>query len=439
MQNTAKTTLASLVEEHLTSLVREAICVQKHAKRARFHLTTENDGIIRRRLHAEDINLALQWRGSEKLYATGNVLPTTNDSKKKVDLNAYLKREMQNRPPSELGLTMHWLSVDGTQPNIMQNPRSEHLLNPSVPRLEDHSDQFDDYKERRQGIQVRKLLPRLLSEELQLYFARITLAIEKGGSTPADRQQQDAALTRLARDAGLQELVPFFVQYLAKQLHYHVSNVGHPEHCRTLIRMARSLLENPHMHLELHLHQLLPAILTTVVAKNLSARATDNHWALRDDAAQTLRQICDLFGDKYPSLKSTVLKTLCEAIGEDRPLTTVYGGLIGIACFGPRAVDAFVLPISIDYWNLWSSKLEKSTELINRCEIQRCQQALLTALSVFLQGTNLQEQAARLPSLPGASKDIDVDTVSHRALEDAFGDQLIPLRNEENEYNLCFV
>lgn len=56
-----------------------------------------------------------------------------------------------------------------------------------------------------------------------------------------------------------------------------------------------------------------------------------------------------------------------------------------------------------------------------------------------MQGTNLQEQAARLPSLPGASKDIDVDTVPRRALEDAFGDQLIPLRNEENEYNLCFV
>jgi transcription initiation factor TFIID subunit 6 len=251
MQATAKTTLASLVEDHLTSLVRETICVQRHAKRARFHQTSEDDGIIRRRLHAEDINLALQWRGSERLYATGTVLPTTNDSKKKVDLNAYLKSEMQDRPPSEIGLTMHWLAVDGTQPLIPQNPS---LVDAVVHRVEDEEDQLSQYQGHQQGVRVRQLLPRLLSEELQLYFTRITLALEKGGATPNDRQQQDDALARVARDAGLQELVPFFIQYLAKQLHLHV---GHPEHCRTLIRLTRSLLINLHIHLELHVSMLI--------------------------------------------------------------------------------------------------------------------------------------------------------------------------------------
>lgn len=422
MQATAKTTLASLVEDHLTSLVREAICVQRHAKRARFHQTSEDDGVIRRRLHAEDINLALQWRGSEILYATGTVLPTTNDSNKKVDLNAYLKSEMQDRPPSEIGLTMHWLAVDGTQPHIPQNPSSSQAQAESVVhRVEDDDDQLTQYQEHQQGVRVRQLLPRLLSEELQLYFTRITLALEKGGSNPTDRQQQDDALARVARDAGLQELVPFFIQYLAKQLHLHV---GHPEHCRTLIRLTRSLLINPHVHLELHLHQLLPAVMTHVVAKNLSTMLEGNHWALRNEAAQTLRQACDLFGEKYASLKATVLKKLCEAIGDDRPLTTIYGGLVGIALFGPKAVDAFVLPVAIHYWNAWGAALDKTGGLLARCEIQECQQAMLNALGVFLQGASLGEQA---------------DRISMEDLEEALGDQLVPLRNEPNEYAMCFI
>lgn len=251
MQATAKTTLASLVEEHLASLIREAVCVQRHAKRARFHQASEDDGVIRRRLHAEDINLALQWRGSERLYATGTVVPTSNDSKTKVDLNAYLKSELQQRPPSEIGLTMHWLAVDGTQPHIPQNPSQAESI---VHRVEADEDQWSQHQEQQQGVRVRQLLPRLLSEELQLYFTRITVALEKGGSTPIDRQQQDAALARVARDAGLQELVPFFIQYLAKQLHLHV---GHPEHCRTLIRLTRSLLINPYVHLELHVRHFV--------------------------------------------------------------------------------------------------------------------------------------------------------------------------------------
>jgi len=437
MQNTAKTTLASLVEDHLTSLVRESICIQKHAKRARFHLTTESDGIIRRRLHAEDINLALQWRGNEKLYATNAVLPTTEDSKKKVDLNAYLKKEMQERPPSELGLTLHWLAVNGIQPNIVQNPHNQNQAEPIVHKIEDNRDHLDQYREGGNVVRVGKLLNSLLSEELKLYFERITLAIEKGGSSLTDRQQQDAALTRLARDAGLQELVPFLVKYLAEQLRYHVENGGHIEHCRTLIRMARSLLINPFIHLELHLHQLLPAILTTVVAKNLSSKASDNHWALRDDGSQTLRQICDLFGEKYPTLRVKVLEQLHEAIVNNRPLTTVYGGLIGLSFFGAKAVDAFVLPLAIGYWNLWTKKLEKTSDMIDRCEIQNCQQAMLIALGVYLRAATLDERALKLQNLKGTYEDIDV--MPQRALEESMGDQIIPLRNEAEQYNLCFI
>ena len=277
MQATAKTTLASLVQDHITSVVNEAVCIGRHAKRARHH----GEYTVRRRLHADDINLALQWRGSSKLYGTSVVVPNEKDSVKKVDLNTYLKSEMSERAPSELGMTMHWLAVDGNQPSIPQNPTKQ--IHTAIVKEENSLD--------KESVRVRQLLPRLLSEELQLYFTRITLAMDKGDATPLDMQQQDAALLRVSRDAGLQELVPFFIQYLAKHIYLHI---GSPQHLRTLMRLTRSLLLNPHAHLELHLHQLLPPIVSCIVAKTLCTAPADNHWALRDEAAQTLLQACDL-------------------------------------------------------------------------------------------------------------------------------------------------
>lgn len=249
VSNLARPGLVSLVEEHMTGLVREAVAVQRHCKRARIHVPSESSTAAsnqpsapKRRLHAEDINMALQWRGSEKIYATATVGGNSSDDKK-VNLQDYIQSELELRPPHEVGLTVHWLAVDGVQPDIPENPEKTTKAAP-VHRVEP-----EEESETSDGVHVTQLLPRLLSEELQLYFSRITTAVERGGGTPITRQQQDVALMSVARDTGLQELIPFFVNYVSKSLYKHV---GNPDHCRTLVRLAQSLLENPHLHLELH-------------------------------------------------------------------------------------------------------------------------------------------------------------------------------------------
>jgi len=325
VQPDARSTLVSFTEQHITQLIREAVQVQHHCKRARFHLSNDKDtksnpsanatggsatsktksriGMLRRRLHADDINMALQWRGSEKIYATGIVgggrfLNSSSRDDKKVMLEDYLKSEMEVRPPQEVGLTLYWLAVNGIQPNVPQNPSgasgsaNANKRKQSAVHLVDAVDEDEDEDgSRGDGVQVTQLLPRLLSEELRLYFSRITEAVERGGATPVTRQQQDTALASLIRDPGLQELIPFMINYVTKNIFKHL---GNPEHCRTLIRMAQALLANPHIHLELYLHQLLPAILTMVVAQRLSSNPFDNHWILRYEAALCLVQACNL-------------------------------------------------------------------------------------------------------------------------------------------------
>eukprot|EP00531_Pseudo-nitzschia_arenysensis_P006944 CAMPEP_0116127472 /NCGR_PEP_ID=MMETSP0329-20121206/6857_1 /TAXON_ID=697910 /ORGANISM="Pseudo-nitzschia arenysensis, Strain B593" /LENGTH=459 /DNA_ID=CAMNT_0003621571 /DNA_START=81 /DNA_END=1460 /DNA_ORIENTATION=+ len=453
VQADARGTLLSYTEAHITQLIREAVQVQHHCKRARFHLSTDKDakstasssaaatktksrvGILRRRLHADDINMALQWRGSEKIYATGivgggGVTKSSSRDDKKVVLEDYLKSEIKIRPPQEVGLTLHWLAVDGVQPSIPQNPggvgtstSSANALkrkHPLVHRVEDDEDEED--ASGGDGVQVTQLLPRLLSEELRLYFSRITGAVERGGATPITRQQQDTALASLTQDPGLQELIPFMINYVTKNLYKHL---GNPEHCRTLIRMAQALLANPHIHLELYLHQLLPAILTMVVAHRLSSKSFDNHWILRYEAALCLVQACNLFGEDYATLKARVLKTLSDAIGPNRSLSTRYGGLVAITFFGPKAINAFVLPLALEYWNASESMLLTCTDLEQRMEIHMFEQAILDALGVFLGPTNRDSPEA-----------MDIEW---EELEDTFGDRLVMLSTNETEYATCFI
>jgi TAF6 C-terminal HEAT repeat domain len=630
MQASAKSSLLSLVEDHLTGLVQEALSVQRHAKRARLHepdyadvaaaaaagspasssggvgggggpgilppyfqdehydngvVSSSNNVVVRRRVHAADIIQALQLRGCETLYATpvvGNgdgdglwndglllMATTTNNnnnnnkkgnsaaengannasSKKKVVLKDFLQRECytmsQDMAPTEIAARMHWLAVDGKQPEIPQNPPPLPNLIPSSSAMYSSSGSvtamFGGGSSNKAGggggfvipnaasaaaataagLEIFQLQSAVLSEELQLYFTRVALAMERGSATPENEHQQDVVLQSLACDSGLQELVPFLVRYCQQQLYKHsrrgrgrsrkgvgsssavanaalnnASSAGAgAEHCRTLVRLATSMLRNPHLHLELQLHELLPALMTCVVTdsgtgrsshsssnkKNSRASASGaaaaaassagrggggtpaaaaaatlstpsitiglnstSHWALRREASLALLTAWQVYGEKYVTLKADALKALCQAIGPDRPLATRYGGFVAISCFGPKAIDAFLLPSILACWKEWETELEQYSarnDLMQRSNknyyessmrttlqiegVRMCQQAALDALNIFLNKVTDEEKAARL---------------SWNELEEPLGDRLVALNGSRGSpYAMCFI
>ncbi len=132
------------------------------------------------------------------------------------------------------------------------------------------------------------------------------------------------------------------------------------------------------------------------------------------------------FGEDYATLKARVLRKLCEAISPDKPLTTQFGGIVGITFFGPKAINAFVLPLVVGYWQQWQEALAlELMDLEQRMDVQMCQQATLNALGVFLGPSNKEAPEAM---------DMGWDE-----LEDTFGDQLVLLSTNETEYALCFI
>ena len=132
------------------------------------------------------------------------------------------------------------------------------------------------------------------------------------------------------------------------------------------------------------------------------------------------------FGEQYTTLKARVLRTLCEALSPDMPLTTQYGGIVGISRFGPKAVDAFLLPLATSYWTRWEEALKASAynDINGRFELQQCQRALLEGLALFMLSVSPEEQSER----------VDWD-----AMSEVFGERLIPLRPEPSEYIDCLV
>jgi transcription initiation factor TFIID subunit 6 len=128
------------------------------------------------------------------------------------------------------------------------------------------------------------------------------------------------------------------------------------------------------------------------VAKKLCINPNDDHWILRQEAAECFAKVCRIYNDQYSTLKPRCIKLLTQqALRLDRPLSTQYGGIVAISLFGPRAVDAFLLPLAKKYWMTWEAELKEvmafrcKRNMIKEYELHMCQQALLVScLSVLV-------------------------------------------------------
>lgn len=65
--------------------------------------------------------------------------------------------------------------------------------------------------------------------------------------------------------------------------------------------------------LHLQLHELIPAVVTCIVSKQLCLRPdVDNHWALRDFAARLMAQSCKTFSTTTNNIQSRITKTFTK-------------------------------------------------------------------------------------------------------------------------------
>ncbi|KAG6405295.1 hypothetical protein SASPL_132882 [Salvia splendens] len=375
--------LAADVEYRIREIMQESIKCMRHSKRTT--LTTD------------DVDSALGLRNVEPIYgfASGDPLRFERAAghkdlfyieEKDVEFKEVIEAPLP-KAPLDTTVVAHWLAIDGVQPAIPENPPPEALQMLSLPA----DNRKTEVKEDGASVDIKLPIKHVVSQELQLYFEKITELTVTRSESPLFK----AALVSLATDSGIHPLVPYFTLFVADEVSRNLNNFSL---LFALMRLVRSLLRNPHIHIEPYLHQLMPSVLTCLVAKRLGNKFSDNHWELRNFTASLVASICKRFGQVYYNLQPRVTKTMLTAfINPSKTLPQHYGAVRGIAALGANVVRLLILPNLDPYLRLLEPEmqLEKQKNEIKRHEAWLVYGALLRAA-----GLCVYDRLKMLPSLP---------------------------------------
>ncbi|WBW75462.1 SAGA complex/transcription factor TFIID complex histone H4-like subunit Taf6 [Schizosaccharomyces osmophilus] len=429
----AASAIAMDLEYRIHQVIQEAMKFMVHSKRTV--------------LSNADISSALRTLNVEPLYGFNTSRPVEfheaavgggQNSLYYLDDEEIDFEKIINYPlpkvPRNISYTAHWLAIEGVQPAIPQNPTpSDHTTGEWAPKgpaavtpgATAATKEASNGISSMENVEVKPLVRHVLSKELQLYFERITAAL----LDVSNSELRHAALSSLRDDPGLHQLLPYFIMFLSDSISHNLNNLVI---LTTLMQMAWALLDNPNLFVEPYVQQLMPSILTCLVAKRLGNDPHNHdHYALRDLAAYLLGIVCNRFGNVYYTLKPRVTRTVLKAfLDNTKPYTTHYGAIIGLKTMGKEAIRVLLVPNIKVYEILVIKSFEKGND-DDKYEANRCMDALYDSL-LLLRDDQLSTDKTVPPNARGLLEKIVGNLMTEKIMEKGDKDLILALVDENN-------
>lgn len=328
--------MAMDVEYRLHEIIEQARKFMRHSRR-RTLSTRDIDSALKvlnvEPLYGYDTTRAAKFK--EAIVSAGQVLYYL-DEEEEVDFDKLINEPIP-KVPREPTYTAHWLAVEGVQPAIPQNPHVGEIRQ-IAPQTRGSQVTYSTSR-LGQEADVKPLVKHMISKELQLYFDRIVAAL-----LGSDKDSYGTALYSLRNDPGLHQLTPYFIQFAQEKISTELK--GSPEVLTTMLNLIEALLSNKTIFVGPYIHQIVPAVLTVLVAKRITAGGFD----VRDHAASLLRKIVNDYGSQYTALRPRLTRTLLKGFMDvQRPLESQYGIVQGIQALGPAVIMAIIVT-NLDAW-----------------------------------------------------------------------------------------
>lgn len=265
-------------------------------------------------LSVDDVNGALDALGLEQSVGSRS---SRGLSSREVDLKQRSNAALPC-PPADPSLVLHWLAVKGSAANVAESTTEAQASGGST-----------------------QAVP---SREHELYARKVVETLRDDSADDGERREVFRSLRTADGIAGIAPiLVAFCADQAAKAKKRSIRSL------RNAVAALRALALNRRARVEPVLHDVLPAMLTCVVAKKLGNDSTDEHLVLRAQAARSVADVCEDYGDDYVSLRPRVAKTLVDALADtSKPLATRYGAIVAIDALGPLAVGSLLVPAAND-------------------------------------------------------------------------------------------
>jgi transcription initiation factor TFIID subunit 6 len=147
-------------------------------------------------------------------------------------------------------------------------------------------------------------------------------------------QERVTAIDCLAEDSGIQQLVPYFIQYFCE---YVVKNLKEPKNLKTVVSMNFSLLKNKFIFIDPYLHQILPCVLTCVVGNSI------DDISVRKLASEVVKYVYENFSGVYNTLSPRNLNTLSRTwLDPNKSDGSQYGALYCLSILSENVVRAVI-------------------------------------------------------------------------------------------------